>query len=112
MSIFLPYPIVASAPEERLGAASKGQELTHGSEVPMVLSFPRMFSLFNGSSPASQHLAPPAEAPGRQPHPASPPATDSPGFLHGGFAPFEPDLTGEIRQALGEQVARRSGDVP
>jgi hypothetical protein len=71
-----------------------------------------MFNLFNGLSPAAQRLAPPAEAPGRKSHSASPPATDSPCFLHAGFAPYEPDLTGEIRQALGEQAARRSGDVP
>jgi hypothetical protein len=39
------------------------------------------------------------------------PSADSPGFLHAGFTPFEPDLTNEIRQALGEDAARRAGDV-
>jgi hypothetical protein len=78
----------------------------------MMLSLPRIYNLFNELSPASTRPTPPTQAPGRPPHSASPPAADSPGFLHGGFAPFEPDLTGEIRQALGEQAARRSGDVP
>ena len=37
---------------------------------------------------------------------------DDPGFLRGGFAALTPDLTGEIRQALGHSAARRLGDVP
>lgn len=78
----------------------------------MVLSLPRMFNLFNGLSPASPRFTTPAEAPDRPANCASPPEADSPFFLHGGFASFEPDLTGEIRQALGEQAARRSGDMP
>lgn len=75
----------------------------------MMLSFPRMFSLFNGLPHLPLHDASPTEAPGRH-HPAPPP--ESPGFLHAGFAPFEPDLTHEIRQALGESAARRAGDEP
>jgi len=38
--------------------------------------------------------------------------TDDPEFLHGGFAALTPDLTGEIRQALGWSAARRVGDAP
>lgn len=77
----------------------------------MVLSLPRMFSRFNGLPHMSRRPARPLE-PGHPSLGPSPLADESPGFLHGGFAPFEPDLTGEVRQALGEQAARRSGDVP
>ena len=76
----------------------------------MMLSCPRMFSLFNGLPPPPPRPSQPIEAAGRQP--LVPPPAESPGFLHAGFAPFEPDLTHEIRQALGEQAARRAGDVP
>jgi len=76
----------------------------------MMLSFPRMFSLFNTLPHPPLRLAQPIEAPVRRP-PALPPAA-SPGFLQAGYAPFEPGLTHEIRQALGEQAARHAGDVP
>ena len=79
----------------------------------MTLSLPRMFSLFNGLPHLPHRLTQPVEAYGR---PASAPSpslpADSPGFLHAGFAPFEPDLTDEIRRGLGEEAARRAGDVP
>jgi hypothetical protein len=68
-----------------------------------------MFSLFNGLPHLPLRLTEPIEAFDRPP-PRSP--AESPGFLHGGFAPFEPDLTQEIRQGIGEQAARRAGDVP
>jgi hypothetical protein len=71
-----------------------------------------MFSRFSGLS----HLAYPllqVDAPGsRQPAAPAQRAADGPVFLHSEFAPFEPDLTGELRQALGEAAARRVGDVP
>jgi hypothetical protein len=72
----------------------------------MMLSLPRMFCLFNGLPRPSRGPAQPGAASDR------PPPDDSPVFLHAGFAPFEPDLTQEIRQALGEQAARRAGDAP
>jgi hypothetical protein len=75
----------------------------------MMLSFPRMFSLFNGLPHLPPRIAQPDAAADRQ-HPTL--LDESPGFLRAGFAPFEPDLTHEIRQALGEQAARRAGDVP
>lgn len=76
-----------------------------------MLSLPRMFSLFNGLPHPSPHLTQPAEAPDpRHPNPLR--TGESPGFLHAGFAPFEPDLTQEIRQALGEQAAHRAGERP
>ncbi|MGA3403317.1 MAG: hypothetical protein ABSC95_29225 [Acetobacteraceae bacterium] len=77
----------------------------------MMLSLPRMFNLLHGLPHLPPRLAQPTAAPGRRPT-ASPLPAESPGFLHAGFAPFEPDLTGEIRQALGEEAARRAGDVP
>jgi len=77
----------------------------------MMLSFPRMFSLFNGLPHLPPRIAQPDAAADRQ-HPAPLLPDESPGFLHAEFAPFEPDLTHEIRQALGEQAARRAGDVP
>jgi hypothetical protein len=78
----------------------------------MVLSLSRISSLFNGLSHLPHHLAQPAADSGVAAAGASPPPADDPGFLHAGFAPLEPDLTGEIRQALGEEAARREGDVP
>jgi hypothetical protein len=69
-----------------------------------------MFSLFNGLPHPSRRSAEPLES-GRPPSGPSPFPDESPAFLHAGFAPFEPGLTGEIRQALGEQAARRTGDV-
>lgn len=74
----------------------------------MMLSLPRMFSLFNDLPHLPRRLAELIEVPDRQPPQAG---TESPGFLHSGFVPFEPDLTQEIRQALGEQAARRAGDL-
>jgi hypothetical protein len=75
----------------------------------MMLSLPRMFSLFNGLPHLPLRLAEPIEASERRPPRVG---TESPGFLHAGFAPFEPDLAQEIRQGLGEQAARRVGDAP
>jgi hypothetical protein len=75
----------------------------------MTLSLPHMFSLFNSLPHLSRCHLPPVEPSARHPEPLLPPR--SPGFLHAGFAPFEPDLTHEIRQALGERAARRVGDV-
>lgn len=75
----------------------------------MTLSLPRMIGLFNSLShrpPTAQGLI------ASHWQPAALPPAESPGFLHAGFAAFEPDLAGEIRQALGEQAARREGDVP
>jgi hypothetical protein len=66
-----------------------------------------MFNLFNGLPRPSPGLAETPDRPALPPRPA-----ESPGFLQAGFAPFEPDLTHEIRQALGEQAARRAGDMP
>ena len=74
----------------------------------MMLSLPRMLSRSNGLPHLPPHLAQPIEASGPQPKRAA----DSPGFLHAGFASFEPDLTDEIRQGLGEDAARRAGDEP
>jgi hypothetical protein len=79
----------------------------------MALSLSRMFSLFNGLPHLPHGHPQPGEASGRPasaPPPSQPP--DSPGFLHAGFAPFEPDLTDEIRRGLGEEAARRAGDEP
>jgi hypothetical protein len=70
-----------------------------------------MFSLFNGLPHLPPRIAQSDAAADRQ-HPTPRLPAESPGFLHAGFAPFEPDLTHEIRQALGEQAARRAGDVP
>lgn len=79
----------------------------------MMLSFPRMFGLFNGQPHPRRPLTQPTEAPDHQQQHAKPLlAAESPSFLHPGFAPFEPDLTNEIRQVLGEDAARRAGDVP
>jgi hypothetical protein len=75
----------------------------------MMLSFPRMLSLFNGVQHLPPRLAEPNEASNWRPAQSR---TGSPGFLHAEFIPFEPDLTQEIRQGLGEQAARRVGDVP
>jgi hypothetical protein len=84
----------------------------------MTLSLPHMFSLFNGLPHSPRHNVPPVEpsvqppiAPSAQ-HPAPLLPPWAPGFLHAGFAPFEPDLTKEIRQAPGEQAALRAGAVP
>lgn len=77
----------------------------------MMLSLPRMFNFFNGLPHRPPSRAEPFATPEGQPLSATP-ATDSPGFLQGEFASFEPDLTTEIRQVLGEQAARRAGDVP
>ena len=77
----------------------------------MTLSFPRMFSLFHGLPHLPPRIAQADAATDRQHQTPRLPA-ESPGFLHAEFAPFEPDLTDEIRQALGEQAARRAGDVP
>ncbi|HTB42504.1 MAG TPA: hypothetical protein VK741_02675 [Acetobacteraceae bacterium] len=74
----------------------------------MMLSLPRMFSLFNGLPHLPRRRAELIEVSDRRPPQAG---TESPGFLHSGFVPFEPDLTQEIRQALGEQAARRAGDL-
>jgi hypothetical protein len=60
----------------------------------MMLSLSRLSGLFNGLP----HLPP-----------AASPRDESPGFLHAGFASFEPDLTQEIRQGLGESAARDAG---
>ena len=76
----------------------------------MVLSLPRLSSLFNGLPHLAWCISQLEEASGRQCPPSLP--ADDPRFLHAGFAPLEPDLTGEIRQALGDQAARREGDVP
>jgi hypothetical protein len=78
----------------------------------MVFSVPRMFRLFNGLPHVSYNLAQPAAVRCRRPPTPSPPPDESPAFLHTEFIPFEPDLVQEIRQALGEQAARRTGDAP
>jgi len=77
----------------------------------MVLSLSRLSSLFNGLPHLPHWLAQPVEGSRRQPPVASPLPPDDPGFLHAGFAPYEPDLAQEIRQGLGEEAARREGDV-
>jgi len=77
----------------------------------MMLSLHRMFNLLNSLSYPSRHPRWPVETSDRQPPTRALPA-GSPSFLHPEFAPFEPDLTQEIRQALGEQAARSAGDVP
>ncbi len=77
----------------------------------MMFSLHRMFSLFNGWPHLPHRPAQPIEAPDRQ-SPAPPPPAESPGFLHPEFAPFEPDLTQEVRQALGEEAARHVGEAP
>jgi hypothetical protein len=74
----------------------------------MMLSLPRMLSLFNGLPHPPLRIAEPIEASDQRP-PRLP--AESPGFLHAGFAPFEPDLTHEIRQGIGERAARRMGDL-
>jgi hypothetical protein len=76
----------------------------------MKLSFPHMFSRFNGLPHLSRRLAQPLETPGPQHQPQS--AAESPGFLHSGFVPFEPDLTQELGRALGAQAARYAGERP
>ncbi len=78
----------------------------------MMLSLSRISSLFNGLPHLPHRLTQPEEGARGELRSASPLPPDDPGFLHGGFAPLEPDLTGEIRQALGEETARREGDVP
>jgi hypothetical protein len=65
----------------------------------MMLSLPRMFSLFNGLSHPPLRLLQQQQ-------------DGCPGFLGAGFARFEPDLAHEIRQAAGEQAARRVEDRP
>jgi hypothetical protein len=77
----------------------------------MMLSLPRMFSLFNGLPHPPHRFVQPIAAPDQR---RSPPLQQDgcPGFLGAGFARFEPDLTHEIRQAVGEQAARRVEDRP
>jgi hypothetical protein len=70
-----------------------------------------MSNMFSGLSYAPLRRAQAVTVPARR-HAAASLQAGSPGFLHAGFASLEPDLTHEVRLALGEQAALRAGDLP
>jgi hypothetical protein len=73
----------------------------------MILALPRMFNPFA----ALPHPSLTASMGSRRAAAASR-GDEGPVFNHAGFATLAPDLTGELRQALGDQAARDAGDVP
>lgn len=73
----------------------------------MSLSLPRLFGALHHPRVATR----PAEA-GDPSAPVPRHKPDDPTFLHAGFASLAPDLTGEVRQALGTQPNDDSGEVP